>query len=65
MVGQELRLCFRVHAAVDTADALHQPHRVPVQIVVDQARGVLQVQTFGKHVGRNQHADFAFARLGK
>ena len=58
MVGEQAFLDLRVQAAIDAADALHQPHRVPVQVVVDQAGGVLKVQAFGQHVGGNQDARF-------
>ena len=36
MVGEELRLGRRIAATVDATDALHEPHGVPVQFVVDQ-----------------------------
>ena len=43
--------------AVDTAKALHNAHRVPVDIVVDDAVAVLQVLAFGNTVGRDEHVD--------
>ena len=46
MIGHQLRFGVGGEAAVDAANALHQPHRVPVQIVVDQQRRVLQIQAF-------------------
>ncbi len=61
MVGDDAGLDLRVHAAIDAADALHQPHRVPVQVVVDDAGRVLKVQAFGQHVGGDQDADFLLA----
>ena len=36
---------------VDATVALHQPHRVPRQVVVDDVAGLLQVHPFGQHVG--------------
>ena len=49
---------FGVHAPVHPTNALHQSHGVPVQVVVDEARGVLQVQAFTEHIGGNQHTRF-------
>ena len=57
MVGDQSLLDLRVHAAIDTADALHEPHRVPVHVVVDQPGGVLEVQAFGQDIGGDQDAD--------
>ena len=57
MVGDEPLLDLGVHAPVDAADALHQAHRVPVDVVVDHPRGVLKVQAFGEDVGRDEDAD--------
>ena len=47
MVFGEASFNVGAHAAVDAADALHDPHRVPVQVVVDQAGGVLKVEALG------------------
>ena len=58
MVGDHLRLDLRVQPPVHTADPLHQPDGIPVQVIVDQPGGVLKVQTFGEHVGGNQDAGF-------
>ena len=58
MVGHESRFDIGVEPAIHTANALHEPNRVPVQIVVDEPGGILQVQTFGKHVRRNENARF-------
>ena len=33
------------------ADALHEAHGIPVEIVVDEARGVLKVEPLGEHIG--------------
>src|SRR5579863_5121741 len=65
MVGYELLLDIRVHAPVNAADALHQAHGVPVDVVVDHPRGILQVQAFGENVGRDQHADLRTAPFGE
>ena len=40
--------------AVDTAVPLHQTHRVPRQVVVDDVAALLQVQALGQHVGCQQ-----------
>ena len=45
MVGHELCLDVGVEAAIDSTDALHEPDRVPVDVVVDEPGGVLEVQT--------------------
>ena len=65
MVGDQLLLNRGIHAAVHAADALHEAHRVPVQVVIDQPRRVLEVQALGQHVGRNQDADFVLACGGE
>ena len=56
MVGDHPRFDFGVEAAVHATDALHQPHRVPVQVIVDDAGGVLQVEALGEHIGRDEDA---------
>src|SRR5690606_14681220 len=43
-------------------NALHEAHRVPVEVVVDQPGSVLEVETFGQHVGRDENADFLVAQ---
>ena len=43
MVLDDCVFDFGVEPAIDAADSLHQSHRVPVQIVVDQARRILKV----------------------
>ena len=43
--------------AVDAPEALDQPHRVPVQVVVDDVVTVLQVEPLGEHVGGDQRVD--------
>ena len=65
MVLDQFFLNLGVHAPVHAANTLHQAHRVPVQVVVDQARGVLQVQAFTEHIGGNQHAGFAVPLVGQ
>ncbi len=44
--------------AVHTPEALDQPHRVPVQVIVDDLVTVLQIQALGEHVGGDQRVDF-------
>ncbi len=39
--------------AVDAPVALHEPYRVPGQVVVDEPSPLLEVHPFGQHVGRN------------
>ena len=56
MIRDKLSLDVRIHAPIHTTDALHEPHRVPVNVVIDEPCGVLQVQTFRKNVRRDQHA---------
>ena len=51
MVCDESLLHLRVHAPVHAADALHQAHRVPVDVVIDDPGGVLKVQAFGQDIG--------------
>jgi hypothetical protein len=65
VVLDELLLGLGVHAPVHPANALHQTHGVPVQVVVDEARGVLQVQAFTEHVGGDQHAGFRLVLVGQ
>ena len=63
VVGDEPLLDLRIHAPVHTADALHEAHRVPVDVVVDHPRGVLEVQTFGQDVGGDENTDLLAALL--
>ena len=56
MVGGHQGFNFRVEPAIHAADALHEPHGVPVNVVVYQPARVLEVEPFGKHVGRDQDA---------
>ena len=65
VVGDEPLLDLGVHAPVDAADALHQAHRVPVDVVVDHPRGVLEVEAFREDVGGDQDADLRAALLGE
>ena len=55
MVGKQTFFDLGIHAPVDTTDALHQPHRVPMKIVIDEAGRILKVQALGEHVRRNQN----------
>ena len=65
MVGDQALLDLRVHAPVHAADALHQAHRVPVDVVVDHPGGVLEVQALGQDVGGDQDPDFGAILLGQ
>ena len=65
MVGDEPLLDLGIHASVHPADALHEPHRVPVDVVVGHPRGVLEVKTLGEDIGGNQDADLLAALLGE
>ena len=65
MVGDEPSLHLGVHAPVHATNALHEAHRVPVDVVVDHARGVLEVQAFGEDVGGNEDTDLGAARPGE
>ena len=65
VVGDQPLLDLGVHAPVHAADALHQADGVPVDVVVDHPRGVLEVQTLGENVGRDQNADLVAALLGE
>lgn len=42
---------------VDTSVALHEAHRVPRQVVVDDVAGLLEVHAFGEHVGRHHDVE--------
>ena len=42
----------------DGMEALNQPYRVPVQVVIENADTILKVLTFGHHVGRQKYSDF-------
>ena len=61
MVGNEARFDVGIHPAVHAANALHEAHRVPVQVVIDEPGSVLEIQPFGEHVGRQEDVDFFFA----
>ena len=50
MVGDEAFLDGGIHAAVHASDPLHEAHGVPVQVVVDQPGGILEVQALGKNI---------------
>ena len=57
MVGLQSFLGIRIQSTIDTANALHQPDRVPVDVVVDEVRCILQVEALREHVGRDEHSD--------
>ena len=57
MVSHQLLLHLGVHAPVHAPNALHQAHRIPVDVVINHARCILQVQAFGQHIRGHQHAD--------
>jgi hypothetical protein len=65
-VGQKLTSWIAVLAAdpVDTAEALDDAHRVPVNVVVHQQVAVLQVLAFGDAVGGDEDVDLAILRHG-
>src|SRR5579875_1280361 len=46
---------MRAANAVDASMALHQAHRIPGQIVVDNVARLLKVHTFSKDIGRYQN----------
>ena len=48
--------------AVDAAEPLDDPHRVPVDVVVDDVVAVLEVLALADAVGADQHVDLAGAR---
>ena len=54
-----------IHAPVHPADALHKAHRIPVDVVVDHPRGVLEVETLGENIGGDQDADLLSTLLGE
>ena len=45
--------------AVDAAESLDDPYRVPMNVVVDEIVTVLQVLAFADDVGADQHIEFA------
>ena len=49
---------FRLPDAVDAAEPLFEPVRVPGQIVVDHQVGALKVDALAGRVGRQQHLHF-------
>ncbi len=65
VVSDHLGFDFGIEAAVHAADALHQAHRVPVQVVVDDAGGVLQVEPLGEYVSRDKDTDLRLALTGQ
>ena len=62
VIRTESFLGLRIHPAVDTADALHEPNGVPADVVVDEAGGVLEVQAFREDVRRDEDPDLLLAR---
>jgi hypothetical protein len=66
-VGQkvdELDCLVLAADAVDTAEALDDAHRVPVDVVVHQQVAVLQVLALGDAVGGDENVDLAVLRHG-
>src|SRR5262245_61268495 len=61
MISDESLFDFRIHAPVYAADALHEAHGIPMDVVVNHPRGVLKVQTFGEDVSRDEDADLPAA----
>src|SRR5439155_1945925 len=53
---------LRLADAVDTADALLDPHRIPGQVVVDDRVAELEVASLAADVGREQNAPVASER---
>ncbi len=51
-------LAIQRSEAVHPADALHDAHRVPRQVVVHDGGGVLQVHALARDVGRDQYLGF-------
>src|SRR5437870_3639887 len=58
MAGYKLDFDFGIHAAIDTANTLHQAYRIPMDVVVDDPRSVLKIETFGQDISRNQNTGF-------
>ena len=56
MVGGHQGFNFRVEPAIHGRMRMHEPHGVPMNVVVYQPARVLEVEPFGKHVGRGQDA---------
>ena len=48
--------------AVDSSESLDDPHRVPVEIVVDDFVPILQVQAFRQNIGSDERGQLRFAR---
>lgn len=46
-----------IEAAVNSADALHEADGIPMEIEVDEAVGVLEVEAFGEDVGGDENVD--------
>ena len=53
-----------IEAAVDSANALHETNGIPVEVEVNEAVGVLEVEAFGKDVGGNENVDGFLRRFG-
>src|ERR1700722_3871951 len=49
--GPEENTRVRTADAVDAAMALHQTHRVPRQVIVDDVAAILQVHAFSENIG--------------
>lgn len=69
VIGEYRGLRIRIHTTVHTANALHQADRIPMYVIVNQARGVLQVQAFGEDICGDEDASFGesvgFERLAR
>jgi len=51
--------------AVTATDALLDPLRIPWQVIVDDERAELQVDAFGRRLGREQDRGFVAEMLNK
>jgi hypothetical protein len=43
MVGDKALLYLWIHPSIDAADSLHQANGVPVDVIVDHSRRILQI----------------------
>ncbi len=58
-------LCFRIKTPIHTADALHEPDRIPMEIIIDNQTRILQVQTFGQDIGGYENINGFFKTDGQ
>ena len=49
----EVHVLMRAANPVHSAMALHQTHRIPWEVVVDDVAALLQIHAFGQYVGRD------------